>query len=151
MPSKYWIKLYHEILHDPKMMRMPEILFGRCMKFFLLAGDFDRGGEIPSVRDISWQLRIPEEEIESDLIELQKDGITASTDGIWRISKWKERQRAATGAERSAMWRQRQQVTEYMRDGPADVTFGDDRRDVSLRREETDIDKETEEEKPSRF
>jgi len=25
MSSKYWIKLYHEIIDDPKMMKMPDV------------------------------------------------------------------------------------------------------------------------------
>ena len=141
MPSKYWIKLYHEILDDAKMGRMSEVLFARCIKFFLLAGDFDHDGELPTISDMSWRLRIPEEELESDLIELQKQGITASTDGVWRVSRWEERQRAATSAERTQMWRERNKRAEYVRSGPADVTFSDDERDVSLRRR----DKEEEE------
>ena len=141
MASKYWIKLYHEILDDAKMGRMSEVLFARCIKFFLLAGDFDCEGELPPISDMSWRLRIPEEELESDLIELQKQGITASTDGVWRVSKWDERQRVATSTERTQMWRERTKRAEYVRSGPADVTFGDDMGDVSSHRR----DKEEEE------
>ena len=38
MPSKYWIKLYHEVLDDPKMARLPDRLYRRCIEVFLLAG-----------------------------------------------------------------------------------------------------------------
>ncbi len=144
MPSKYWIKLYHEILDDPKMGRMSEVLFARCIKFFLLAGDLDKKGTLPAVSDMSWRLRIPEEELESDLIELQKLSITANKEGVWRITKWKDRQRARTSAERTHMWREQKRRAEYVREGPADVTLGDDISDGSSHRVDTDKEADVE-------
>lgn len=44
MAAKYWIKLYHEILHDPKMGRLPDNLWRRCIELFLLAGEL--GAEV---------------------------------------------------------------------------------------------------------
>ena len=136
MPSNYWIKLYHEILDDPKMMQMPEILFGRCIKLFLLAGDENKDGLLPSISDISWRLRIPEEEIESDLIELQKAGIANQDENGWRITKWKDRQRAATGSERTNRWRERKHRAEYKGVETKSETFWDG----SATKRHTDID-----------
>ena len=119
MSSKYWIKLYHEILDDPKMGMMPDILFGRCMKFFLIAGDFEKDGELPPIEHIAWRLRYSSKEIESDLIELQKLGITMSKDGTWRIKNWKKRQGPMDEAERSRRRRADQYRREYAEYGPA--------------------------------
>ena len=138
MPSRYWIKLYHEILDDPKMMKMQEVLFGRCIKLFLLAGDYDHSGGLPSLSDIAWRLRISEEEIESDLIELQRLGITLQSEDGWQISKWEDRQAAVGGTERTRRWRQRKRRAEYMGDGTLSVTEGDERETIR----HTDIDKD---------
>ena len=43
MGAKFWIKLYHEILDDPKMGRMPDRLWRRTIELFLLAGELDGG------------------------------------------------------------------------------------------------------------
>lgn len=140
MPSKYWIKLYHEILDDPKMGMMPEILFARCIKLFLLAGDHEQGGKLPTIPDIAWRLRIPEEEIESDLIELQRMGIAAQSSGVWQITKWKHRQRTMSSTERTQLWRANQKMREYQDEGPADVTF----RDESGTTRPTEVEEEVE-------
>ena len=122
MPSKYWIKLYHEILDDPKMGRMPDVLFARCIKLFLLAGDHGADtGLLPDLDDIAWRLRLHPEEVEADLIELQKLGISAQKDGIWRITNWKKRQGPMSDAERSRRYRHDRQKQEYHDYGPAHV------------------------------
>ena len=60
MASKYWIKLYHEILDDPKMGRLPDALFRRAIEFFLIAGERGREGDLPPLADIAWRLRADE-------------------------------------------------------------------------------------------
>lgn len=116
------------------MMQMPEILFGRCIKFFLMAGDYGHDGALPPLPDIAWRLRINEEELESDLIELQKLGITSQDEGGWRITKWEDRQAPANSTERTHRWRERKRRAAYVRTGPGDVTFGDEERNESSHR-----------------
>ena len=60
MASRYWIKLYHEILDDPKMGRLPHALFRRAIEFFLMAGEYGRDGGLPALADIAWRLRADE-------------------------------------------------------------------------------------------
>ena len=45
MASRYWIKLYHEILEDPKMGRLSDRQFRRVIELFLLAGDCEMDGQ----------------------------------------------------------------------------------------------------------
>lgn len=47
MASKYWIKLYHEILDDHKMGRLPDRLWRRVIELILLAGEQDDEGLHP--------------------------------------------------------------------------------------------------------
>lgn len=113
MASKYWIKLYHEILDDPKMGRMSDVLFARCIKIFLLAGEHNQAGKLPPVDDMAWRLRTNPEQLESDLIELQKIGIVRLTDTGWIVCKFAERQEAMKPAEKMRRQRNTRQLQEY--------------------------------------
>lgn len=72
-----WIKLYHEILSDPKMGRMSDKLFRRTIEFFLIAGKEDRGGMLPEVDDIAWSLHISKKEVQNALNELVRLNIVS--------------------------------------------------------------------------
>lgn len=149
MPSNYWIKLYHEILDDRKMMIMPEFLFARCIKLFLLAGDHGQGGMLPPLADIAFRLRIPEDEAETMLVDLQKEGITTQESGEWRITKWNERQGPMSSTERTQRLREKRQRQGAKEDGPVDMGLGDAggpdakrKRNGSSHRLDKDIDTE---------
>lgn len=75
MASYYWIKLYHEILDDPKMGRLPDRAWRRCIELFLLAGDAEQDGALPSLEDIAWRLNISEAELSEDLQILESAGL----------------------------------------------------------------------------
>jgi hypothetical protein len=101
MTSKYWIKLYHEILDDPKMGRLPDALFRRTIELFLIAGDCNRAGKLPPLTDIAWRLRADEIELLTQMEDLEALNILSrSVDGSWRVAHFKERQEASPMAER---------------------------------------------------
>jgi len=75
MASKYWIKLYHEVLDDPKMGRLPDRLWRRVIELFLIAGEEHRNGWLPSVSEIADKLGILTEEVFDNLATLKKVGI----------------------------------------------------------------------------
>jgi len=105
MASKYWIKLYHEILQDPKMGRLPDHLWRRCIEFFLVAGEFEQDGYLPPIKDMAWELRATSEEVEQSLIALSECGIVALVDDRWLVVKFAERQAPVNSTERSKMSR----------------------------------------------
>jgi hypothetical protein len=70
MTASHWIKLYTEILHDPKVNLMGEHLCWRMVQLFLLAGDKNQDGILPPLADMAWILRVDAEQLETDLIEL---------------------------------------------------------------------------------
>jgi hypothetical protein len=142
MGSKYWIKLYHEIIDDPKMGRLSDRLFRRTIEMFLLAGDLDEDGLLPTLQDIAWRLRMNEEELETDMIELQRIGILSVQDGDWIVTKFAERQAPVSGAERVARFRQRKRQERYY--GTPQKPDGNVH--VTKRYIDTDIDIDTEEE-----
>lgn len=114
MPSKYWIKLYHEMLDDPKMGMMSDRHYRRTIELFLMAGDFDQDGLLPSVTDMAWRLRLSHDELEQDLQELSKvEIVSQNEDGSWYVTKFAERQSADSNTERWRKWRERQLKQDY--------------------------------------
>ena len=95
MASKYWIKLYHEILDDPKMGRLTDRLWRRTVELFLIAGDKngdDKSGELPSTYDMAWRLRMKEDELETDLADLASFGIVNKENDRWIVTNFEKRQ-----------------------------------------------------------
>ena len=113
MASKYWLKLYHEILDDPKMCLLSDRLYRRTMEMFLLAGDFDNGGTLPKLDYMAWRLRLTSEELETDLIELQKVGVVSSQENEWFVVKFEDRQKPISDAERKQRQRERDKKKSY--------------------------------------
>ena len=102
MGAKFWIKLYHEILDDPKMGRMPDRLWRRTIELFLLAGELDQEGLLPSVHDMSWRLRVNDDALQDDLNLLISYGIVTVEGDAFTVTKFAERQKAMTPSERAA-------------------------------------------------
>ena len=107
----YWIKLYHEVLHDPKMGRMPDRLWRRTIELFLLAGENGNSGQLPSLHDMAWMLHSTEEELQQDLLSLAEEpfGIVLEEDGSWAVQRFASRQAPVSSAERARQSRQRGQ------------------------------------------
>lgn len=110
MASKYWIKLYHEILDDPKMGKLPDNLWRRAIELFLLAGDLNRGGELLDTEGIAWKLRITcNETLQNELQALQQCNIVTLLDnGNWLVVHFANRQEAVDVNERVKRFRERQ-------------------------------------------
>lgn len=145
MSAKYWIKLYHEILDDPKMGRLPDRLWRRTIEMFLLAGEMDQeDGRLPAPSDMSWRLRVSDDELEADLAELERIGLlTRLSDGAWTVTNFANRQAARTSTERTQEFRKRMRT--------ATETPSERARDDGETFRPTDIesDSETESEKES--
>ena len=95
MATKYYIKLFHEVLDDPKMCRLVDRLYRRTIELFLIAGDFggeDKSGSLPPIYDMAWRLRLTDEELERDLIELAKVGIVYQDGDRWTVTNFSKRQ-----------------------------------------------------------
>ena len=113
MASHYWLKLYHEILHDAKMGTLSDRLWRRCIEMFLLAGDYDDEGRLPTIADMAWTLRTDADELTRELVELAGLGILSENGDRWHVTKWIERQGPVTGAERTKRHRERKRSDNY--------------------------------------
>jgi len=107
MASKYWIKLYHEILHDPKMGKLPDGVWRRAIEMFLLAGELDDDGQLPPIADMAWTLRLDEGVLRKDLDALVEAEIVIETDGHWVVTNYTKRQSPSSTRPQSAIkaWR----------------------------------------------
>jgi len=139
MASKYWIKLYHEILHDRKMATLDNRIWRRAIECFLFAGDLDEEGYLPRLADMAWVLHLTEEELETDLNELVRLGILEHRDGLYFVRKFAERQAPLPKAEYMRRKRNEDQLQTYYQPRYQSVTNGnaDKIRIDKIRKEET--------------
>lgn len=114
MASYYWIKLYHEILDDPKMGRLSDHLWRRTIEMFLFAGKEGGNGEVPCIVDMAWSLRTTPAELQADLDELERIGIIRQRDGADPfVVHFEERQAPVPPAERKRRQRERERHEQY--------------------------------------
>lgn len=118
-----WIKLYCEILDDPKMGRMSEFVFARCIKLFLIAGREGKDGMLPPVEDMLWTMRLDESKLLLTLHELEEVGVTSQDPvGNWYIVNFQKRQSLCDSTERVRAFRERKKEKEKKKEGVTDVT-----------------------------
>lgn len=113
MASKYWLKLFHETIYDPKiMMRSPGARL-RWYECLCLAGDFDRDGELPPIENMIYVFRISKDQLMGELQELQSSGLFTLDNGTYFITNWHNRQKAMAGSERTSRFRETERKREY--------------------------------------
>lgn len=113
--SKYWIKLYHDILDDPKMGTMSDRLWRRTIELFLVAGECAMGGHLPKTEELTYRLfRVDhDDQFMEDLAALEKKGIVTRENGVYRITKWEKRQGPMSSTERTRRYREAAKKSEY--------------------------------------
>lgn len=99
-----WIKLWIEILDNPKMGQMDDSLWRFAIELFLYAGKIGNGGYLGDVEDIAWSIRKEVVETESLLKKLQKINTVENIDG-WKVTNFETRQSALSNKERQAVYR----------------------------------------------
>ena len=110
MIAKVWIKLYIEILGDPKMGRLPNHLWRRAVELFLLAGREGNDGAVPPVKEMVWILRLSQDKLLEDLHGLAKVGVVHEAEpGKWVVTNFAKRQEALTSTARSYYYRKRKE------------------------------------------
>jgi hypothetical protein len=111
MKSKYWIKLYHEMIDDPKVARLNDSAYRLFIECLLLAGELDEGGLLPPVEDMAWRLRKSETALPDSMTHLALAGMVKlvqhKDDERWFVTKFAERQAPSTSAQRVRAFRAR--------------------------------------------
>lgn len=122
MASKYWIKLYHEILDDDKMGTLPADCWRFCVELFLYAGEVDCNGTLPNVTKIAWRLRYNVTQVETWLNQLSEIGITTYTENGWIVTNFVKRQAKNDTNQRVTEFRKRQKQRNGNENGNNNVT-----------------------------
>lgn len=106
--SYRWMKIYFEILDDPKMTILPDFLYRRTIELFLLAGRNGDDGALQPVAHMAWSLRIDEKRLVENLRSLEQIGVVAETEpGKWIVVNYAKRQAAEESTERVRAFRER--------------------------------------------
>ena len=100
MTNKFWIKLYIEILDDPKMGRLDNHLWRRAVECYLLAGQQGDDGALRPVEEMAWRLRLSVDKLLEDLHCLAEVGVVHEDHGAWVVTN-SEARRSAPSVSRS--------------------------------------------------
>jgi DnaD/phage-associated family protein len=140
--ADYWMKLYIEILDDPKMAVMPDRVWRRTIELFLVAKKLNKDGHLPETRQIAWLLRMSPDDLELDMTQIASTGIIVKEIDGWFIPNFIKRQSAVGGAERVSQFRKREQKQEYYEDVTNEKRFVTQNTDYREQNTESDTDKE---------
>ena len=119
MATKYWIKLYHETLHDPKVARLPDNLWRRFIECLLFAGEENNHGRLPQLSDISWTLQRDEETLVAEFDQLARYGLldhrtdNVLDNGYWLVVNFGKRQMPLSKADYMQRLREERQTEEH--------------------------------------
>lgn len=112
---KAWVKLYTEVLDDPKLGRLSWADRGIWTSLLALAGrlelrdgDNQETGEIGTLDDICWYLRCQNGELSEALSRFSELNMVLQDGGVWYVVHWAQRQARYPSAQPDAT-RQRQQ------------------------------------------
>lgn len=128
-----WIKLYTEILDDPKIGRLTWAQRGMWDALLLLAGRLDHRdendnptGQLDTLENVAWHLRCTKEELEETVKAMNDLGMIDERDGILFVTNFTKRQAISQSAKheqvRQRIAKYRTECNENKGEGNADVT-----------------------------
>lgn len=82
----HWFRLYTDVLHDPKVQRLPGDLFKAWVNLLCLASQSD--GRLPKIEDIAFSLRINERDAQNSVTELVSRGLLDDREGVVTPHNW---------------------------------------------------------------
>ena len=150
-----WIKLYTEMLDDPKMGDLSSDAYRRFVEMLLYAGQVDDNGRIASTRYVARKCFVSEDQLLRDIAELVSLEMVHEKNGEWYITKWAARQPKKTSNDRVKAHRKRKRSnkeTDAKEECNVTVTLHETsvKQNSNVLDKEEDKDKELEEEKRER-
>lgn len=148
MMAYYYLKLYHDTLHDPKMGMLSDHLYRRVIEIFLMASERpERDGYLPTLDVMAWELHVDKDELEFDLMQIEKQTgiVVAYPGGVWFVTNFVKRQASTdpTAAERMKRYRERNESVTHNEDVTRNVTVTDDEKlrvELIVKNKNLDID-----------
>jgi len=95
--KRTWIKIYLEILDDPKIGRLAVWLRWRFVELVLVAAESDQSGTLPPVTQLAWRLRVGEADLVKSLRSLSEIGVVCQQGGRWKVTNFEKRQAVLSG------------------------------------------------------
>lgn len=120
-----WLRLYTEILNDPKVQRLPDSLFRAYINFLCIAKEYSDNGVLPPKKDIAFFLRCPENSVKKFCDGLKKVGLLDEENDSFIIHGWNNRQYDSDNDPTANMRKRRQRErdkTPYVTDDVTDVS-----------------------------
>ena len=104
--SVQWIRLYTEVLDDPKVQKLPPELFKFWVNILCLAGKNE--GSIPTEDDVSFALRTDLSSVSTAFHYLEKVGLIDNNNGARIPHGWSKRQyKSDSSTDRVKRYRKR--------------------------------------------
>lgn len=88
-----WLRLYDDLLDDPKVQRLDPVLFKAWINLLCLANKGEPRGVLPPLSDMAFRFRVSEEEMQAILDALAQAGLVDEADGQQVPHNWGERQK----------------------------------------------------------
>ncbi len=150
--AKPWLRLYREAVHRPKIGRLSMDDRGFWATCLMLSDD---EGALPSIADIAWTLRMPEDTVRDvymaslvrhDLVTRDVTRDVTEDVTTYRLHDWHEHQHASDGdptaKERKQRQREREKAQKSAVTRDVTVTSQASHADVTRTDTDTDTDKE---------
>jgi hypothetical protein len=135
-----WFRFYDSVLDDPKVQRLADHLFRGWVNVLCLASK--NGGILPSIPDIAFALRIPDDQADSLIQALLDAGLLEDDGDELVVHNWSERQFLdRTNAQRQKRFRERHKAKTDVKTDRNAVTNA--KRNVTVTPQDTDTDTET--------
>lgn len=102
-----WFRFYNEVLHDPKVQKLPGDDFKAWVNLLCLASSND--GDLPSISDMAFALRMTEERVRGLLDGFVRIELVDEIEGGFRPHNWNSRQyKSDVSSDRVKRYRKRQ-------------------------------------------
>jgi hypothetical protein len=101
-----WIRLYTNVVNDPKVQQLPAPLFKFWVNLLCVAGEYEKAGLLPSVGELAWSLH--SKKVAGYIKRLVDHGLLENHEDGLHIHNWSGRQyESDSGAPRTRAYRQR--------------------------------------------
>lgn len=117
-----WLRLYTEILNDPKVQRLPDSLFRAYINFLCIAKEYSNDGVLPPKKDIAFFLRCPENSVKKFCDGLEKAELLDADGDTLIVHGWNNRQYESDNDPTANMRKRRQRERNKTQDVTDDVT-----------------------------
>ena len=151
-----WLRLYSEVLDDPKVQQLHPAMFKHWVNLLCLASQTDEGGTLPDEESIAFRLRVRKTELHKILDTLFAAGLldrdeNSTTPARLSVHKWSERQRKSDDvSQRVARHRAGNSGNETLQDTLPKRTVEEDTEEEKNRQEERERKNVTADKPPSR-